>query len=308
MRLPTRAEAGGTWLFLASLLLAMGCQTTSADLTPRDLARSSGIVWRGTVSVQAAVLPKNANDEGRIAAWVDRDKFHQALSTAITEAGVFSGVARGDAEYVLDVWAYLTAREGLQVTPVYEMDAVWRLTRASDGRVLACDYTHAEAWSGRSISKAAEVVRGTLRDGAALLADSTPRLAALPARLRPSMGPVVTEELRELRRASPGLRKGMTLEEAMQLLDPASVLRASLAQPNRLKQQPEVISGTRYRSGPEGVQLDGFDLTVRDYATTRVRTRSSASDAATVSEFMADAYTLVFLDGQLARWELRGSR
>jgi hypothetical protein len=299
-------------LLLFALIWAIcGCGTTSNDLIPVETSLVPGTgVWDGTVNVQVLVLPKNANDGGRIAAWTDQEKFMTALKTALERKGLFSRMADGEADYVLDVWAYLSGKEGEQLTPVYEMDAVWRLTRVRDGMVLLCDYTHAEERSGRSIVKATKVSRDTFQYGIAHLADrSQNHMGALPATLRPSMGPVVPQVLARVKMSFPRLRGGMTLEQATALLDPDQVLNHSMNERNRLAGDAQIPDGktSRHNFQTDGKTFssDATDITVRDFVTVIIHDQRSPTVSKRTVEYLTDAYTLVFLNGELKKWALK---
>lgn len=253
-------------IFIAAL---SACSTVSSDLVPINiLPLSNSQTIEGSVNVQTKVFPKedSVHCSEYHTAWADNDKFGTALKTAIVQKRLFSKIEQGNADYVLDVWADFNCNSTGRLTPIFEVDSIWRLTRVKDRKVLVCDFVHSTVTSSdRLITKVIEVMRETIQNGLVLLADrSTAHLSALSiAGIRPSMGPVVlpgyTQWAEKIRQNWSKLRIGLSLEEVESFIGPVNT------------------SGAILRSYTQGY-TQGYD---------------------------AGIYTLIFINGKLSRWELR---
>ncbi|MEN6317623.1 MAG: hypothetical protein ABFD82_02545 [Syntrophaceae bacterium] len=313
------------------LIFSEGCSTTSTDLIPSNIVPSpSGCAWHGSVNVQATVLPKNYEDLGAVSTWTDGDKFTSALRTAIARKRLFKAIEPASADYVLDVWAYLTRKVEHRIM-VYEMDTIWRLTRVKDGKVLICDFTNASAKSGRGITRAIEVTRETIDKGLWLLSDKSQlHMGATPAKIRPSMGPVETEDLKIILENWKQLHAGMTFDEATMLLDPFMILKESMKDQTRIagnfKIPGRIIPVSsydsdynydtngrhpgfkeRFISNSKGFLSDSENIEITDFVMIRDTRVMGSGVFLQELEYTTDVYTLAFKNSELKEWKLRGA-
>ena len=158
-----------------------------------------------------------------------------AVEQSLVRSGLFPRVATGPADYRVDVWI-----EGYEPTMpkmgfgAFEADvlSIWRLTRVSDGAVLACDFVDAHGyWRQAGLGPAMRAFHMAVQDmigkGLVHFADqSREHLAALePAGLgrKDASGrlPAASAEWSErVRRNWSQLRAGMSVDEVVAAIGP----------------------------------------------------------------------------------------
>jgi len=267
----------------AFIVTGVGCASLNPDnFLPKSIA-PAGNDQRidGSVNVQAFV-PESSEGKvqiegeyvppakrGRVALFPS-GKLRVALEKAIAQKGLFQRIEQGNADYVLDVWVENAIREIKYVGEGYiiDMTAIWRLTRARDGKVIFCDFANghgaSHAFGTSAYVQALETAtREMIQKGLFVLSDrSTEHLAATyVAGNRPSMGNVVPEGIvqmiENIKKNWSKLSMSMTVDEVEKLLGP-------------------VTSGTAAR-----VYTKGY-----------------------TKEYSNNMYRLVFINGKLSLWEL----
>jgi hypothetical protein len=213
-------------LAIAVALIATGggCVSLTPDnFLPKSIA-PSGNDQRidGSVNVQA-VVPDTRR--GKVALF-DNGTLRVALEKAIAQKGLFQRIEQGDADYVLDVGVIETIRlfKPLREGMTIDMAAIWRLTRAKDGKVIVCDFANGHGAS-HGLGTNAYVVaietatREMIQKGLSKLSDRSTALAAMNvAGDWPSMGSVIPEGYRKLKENWSKLRKGLTEKEVREMI------------------------------------------------------------------------------------------
>ena len=244
---------------------------TYKELVPSSPTAAPGRNFAGTVNVQSAITL--SGDSIRYINVVTNDTLITALREAVSQRALFSLVNSGNADYVLDVWVEkLDNQAPAMGIGTYTADAssVWRLTRASDGKVILCDFVDGRGiiTSGMAPRRQSllAALRSMIENGLAALSDgSKEHLGARSlAGLRPSMGSVVPEGYAQwsanVKRNWPKLRMGLTFAEVEACIGPVKT------------------SGALVKTYSQGY----------------------------TEEYDTGLYTVVFLNGKLSRWELRG--
>ena len=229
----------------------------------------SGLFDGGNVLAVKEAIP--IEKRGRVALF-QSNKLKAVLEQAVARNGLFQRIEQGPADFVLDVWFVNAIREIKTFGEGYIIDvsAIWRLTRAKDGKVLMCSFVNGHGAS-RAVGSNAYVqsletaTRDMVQNGLSKLADrSTEHLDARSAAgNRPSMGPVVPEGFTRwsanVRQNWSKLHMGLTLAEVETAIGPV------------------MLSGAIIRSFTKGY----------------------------TQEYETGIYTLAFINGKLSRWELR---
>jgi hypothetical protein len=229
----------------------------------------SGLFENGTAPVMREALP--IEQRGKVKLF-QGDKLKTALEKAIEQNGLFPRIEAGAADYVLDVWLVNAIREIKAFGEGYIIDvnAIWRLTRTGDGKVLMCSFVNghgaSHAFGSNAYVQSLETaLRDMVHNGLAKLADrSSEHLDAKSAAgNRPSMGPAVPEGFTQwsasVRQNWSKLRIGLPLTEVEAAIGPV------------------MMSGAITKSFTRGY----------------------------TQELETAIYTLVFINGKLSRWELR---
>jgi hypothetical protein len=254
-----------------------------------------------------AVVPDTAR--GKVALY-DSCTLRVALEKAIAQKGLFQRIEQGDADYVLDVWLIDAIRlfdvlgEGMTI----DMTAIWRLTRAKDGKVIFCDFANGHGGSHALGTNAAltameTATREMIQKGLSKLTDRlTPLTALYAAGDWPSMGPVVPEDYKAMRGNWAKLQKGMPIEEVRKLIPSMPSYSCSV----------DRLFDTRYSPGP--VEIFPNKTIVKPLKPcgwiTNIWKRYSINGSLidvreVVYEPVYPFYNLTFLDGVLTGFELR---
>ena len=220
-----------------------GCVSLNPEhFLPKSIApaRSDQII-DGSVNVQA-VLPDISrgmfylSDDGKEAIVPDTRRgkvatYHSgmlriALEKAITQKGLFQRIEQGDADYVLDVWVIEVMRLFRPLGEGYVIDitAIWRLTRAKDGKVIVCDFVTGHGASHglgtNAFTVSIEVAtREMIRTGLSKLSDRSISLSVMNiAGDWPSMGPVIPDGYKKMKENWSKLRKGLAEKDVRELI------------------------------------------------------------------------------------------
>jgi hypothetical protein len=133
---------------LCSLVTMLGCSapTTSADLVPATIPANLPVQkMDGSVSVRTSVPSHTTNPtyvSMDVHEWIDGKKLKEAIEKSIVQHRVFSEVSQEKADYLLEVWVD-KIQNVLEISGegfVFDFLSVWRLTRASDGKVVVCEF------------------------------------------------------------------------------------------------------------------------------------------------------------------------
>jgi ABC-type uncharacterized transport system auxiliary subunit len=276
----------------AMLIVALGgcVSLTPDDILPKSIAPAGNDRHiDGSINVQAFVpdiskgkvyLLDNGSlydsgpeiERGRVALgnMFDSSKLRAALEKAIAQKGLFRRIEKGDADYVLDVWVIDAIRRFKAEGMTIEMTAIWRLIRATDGKVIICDFTNGHGAShafgaNAAVQATQDAAREMIEKGLLVLSDSSKEhLSALSmAGLRSSMGPAMPEGFTQwsgnVRQNWSKLRMGLTIDEVETFIGPVETSGAIV---------------NYYTKGYSQMYETGI-------------------------------YTLVFINGKLSRWELR---
>lgn len=156
----------------------------------------------------------------------------EALEKSLLKDRLFTSVGQGQTDYVLDVWIDRTTAEFPNAgIGTYKADifSIWRLTRVSDGKVLACDFVLGHGLIDSGMQPLNRISRAVIQDmigkGMSMLADrSQEHLAAfVPAGItRPVIGGTISRDgerwNERVRQNWPRLQKGMTVAETEAVL------------------------------------------------------------------------------------------
>lgn len=239
----------------AAALIVTGSICTS--LKPDDLVRlsvkqgSSYQLIQGTVSIHTSVpdviksklydppLAGAQNDSYGKLYWSDENntyyiggnthtrvlvgekgktKISSEIEKAIAQKGLFQGIGRGAADYVLDVWVIDAFRstKGFTVSNEMFITSIWRLTKVKDSKVIICAFARGHGKWGGSFDK---VIQDMVQNGLTILSDpSMPLTASEVAGDWPSMGAVIPEGFNRFKENWAKLQKGMTEENVRMIL------------------------------------------------------------------------------------------
>jgi len=256
-----------------------------------------------------AGIPVADNSRGRTALF-ESEALRGSLEKAVAQRGLFRRIEPGGADYVLDVWLVEAVRllEYLGRGYVIDVTAVWRVTRARDGKVVFCDFATGNGAS-RAVGTNAYVeameaaVREMIGRGLAKLSDRPTSLAALPvAGAWPSMGSAVPEGYRATRENLSKLRKGMTEEEVQRLIPAMPAPSCSiLLRPVRGGGTTALNTGSRTVRIP--TVPEQLDLGEREVVPSPCGWASQVGPTVTLEPFVP-FLALTFRSGDLAGWAL----
>jgi len=275
----------GPIILLTAILALGGCVSapTYKDLVPQSIPPATSQRLGGTVDAQSMIIPRyveggQALPSGRLTLLLDgfvtNDMLKPALGEAVTKSNLFAGVNQGNADYVLDVWVENMKNH----TPTmgmgeYTADAVsiWRLMRTSDGKVLFCDFVngHGLITSGMAPLRRSlfAALRNMVENGIAALSDRS------------------TEHFGA--RSTAGLRKSMG---------------------NAVPEGYAEWSATVKQNWPKlrmGLTFTEVEACIGPVKTSGALVKTYSQGY--TEEYETSLYTVVFLNGKLSRWEVRGS-
>lgn len=124
----------------AAGLLLSGCMGT---ITPKAITPDRVAVARqhtGSVTVKAAVLQHHSKTEETI---LPPETLAEGIRNAIRDAGLFSSVKNGGADFVLDVRITGAESHG-GFTVGHKLRSTWQVVRTSDQKVVFTDFVEAE--------------------------------------------------------------------------------------------------------------------------------------------------------------------
>ena len=211
---------------LAVISAARGRASLSDSVVPEALNLPAGHQrFEGSVNVQCLVI-MGWPAFRQPAHWFKAPLLKEGVERTLTKAGLFSKIEQGPADYVLDIWLDECDlhRPGMGIGEFQaKVIAIWRLTRASDGRVLFCEReegcgSRRKAGFGPGQKSMLAALGDMIQKGVVAIGDAAaPHLAAAPeAGHRPGIRPWIEH----VRRNWAQLRKGMTLEEVEKAIGP----------------------------------------------------------------------------------------
>lgn len=224
-----------------------------------------------------------------------------AVEQSLVASGLFPKLASGAPDHRVDVWI-----EGYEPTMpkmgfgAFEADllSIWRLTRASDGAVLACDFVDAHGyWRQAGLGPATRALHVAVQDmigkGLARFADSSQEhLAALePAcrgrKVADGKLPASSAEWSErVRHNWPQLRAGMSVEEVVATIGPVRMANDRLDRTYVVPVCTREFVLARHKKSifnPSDPSMQGLGLLE-------------------FVEYRTDIYRLVFVSKRMTRW------
>lgn len=233
-----RMQNTSFFVLLTIFMLMTGCSSTYKDLIPQQPVISAHSMphFNGTVDVHSIIKPERMGfDIGYdLPLSVDNAMLETALKESVANTGLFAKVVQKNADFVLDVW--IDGVESHQ--PSFGIGdygarvfSIWRLTKARDGKVLACDFVDGNGLINTMVSaprtkSLVAALKDVIQNGLRVMSDtSKEHLSAQGiAGIRPSMGSVVPAGLKawedKVKQNWSKLRKGLSLDEVENIIGP----------------------------------------------------------------------------------------
>jgi len=171
-------------IVLVSFLSGCGGATKYTDLAPQTLDATMQVQqMHGSINIRTVVPTRTAEPTYApmdINNWLDSHKLKKAITKTITDHAIFSQVSEGKADYVLDVWVE-KVQNVLEITGegfIFDIRSIWRLSRVSDGKIVACEFVKGHGASRKFGSNAypdgiSLATRDMLQQGLFAISDQT---------------------------------------------------------------------------------------------------------------------------------------
>jgi len=235
-----RMHNARSFILLTIIMLVTGCASTYKDLIPQQPVGSprSTPLFNGSVEIHSIIKPERMGFDIAydlpIGAYVNSIMLETALIESIANSAIFTRVEQKRADYVLDVWIddVESHQPGTGIGAYSaKVFSIWRLTRVLDGKVLVCDFVDGSGLINTMVSaprtkSLVAALKDVIQNGLRVIADtSNEHFSANPvARIRPSMGSAVPEDLREwenkVQKNWPNLRQGLSMKQVENIIGP----------------------------------------------------------------------------------------